>query len=122
MLLQQSSYADVLYTHKQACVVLWNPPRGWTFQVLTGKQTDEERRRAIECFNAPGSKDSCFLLSTKAGGVGITLTSADTVVLFDSDWNPQNDLQVCVDHFLVLTGGLFQLLLFYEVIASEEGG
>lgn len=71
------------------------PTRAWTFQVLTGKQTDEERRRAIECFNAPGSKDSCFLLSTKAGGVGITLTSADTVVLFDSDWNPQNDLQAC---------------------------
>ena len=34
-----------------------------------------------------------FLLSTKAGGQGITLTAADTIVLYDSDWNPQNDLQ-----------------------------
>jgi hypothetical protein len=68
--------------------------RGWKYQLLTGKQTDEERRRGIESFNAPGSTDVCFLLSTKAGGVGITLTSADTVILFDSDWNPQNDLQV----------------------------
>jgi hypothetical protein len=34
-----------------------------------------------------------FLLSTRAGGQGITLTAADTIVLYDSDWNPQNDLQ-----------------------------
>jgi hypothetical protein len=45
---------------------------------------------------APGSKTDSFvfLLSTKAGGQGITLTAADTCIIFDSDWNPQNDLQV----------------------------
>lgn len=68
--------------------------RGFQFQRLDGSTKAELRHQAMEHFNAPGSDDFCFLLSTRAGGLGINLATADTVIIFDSDWNPQNDLQV----------------------------
>lgn len=67
--------------------------RNYQYQRLDGTVPAAERRVAIEHFNAPGSEDYVFLLSTRAGGLGINLMTADTVVLFDSDWNPQADLQ-----------------------------
>ncbi|KAI5418373.1 Protein CHROMATIN REMODELING 5 [Lathyrus oleraceus] len=67
--------------------------RGFQFQRLDGSTKSELRQQAMEHFNAPGSDDFCFLLSTRAGGLGINLATADTVIIFDSDWNPQNDLQ-----------------------------
>lgn len=68
--------------------------KGFKFQRLDGSTKAEVRHQAMEHFNAPGSDDFCFLLSTRAGGLGINLATADTVIIFDSDWNPQNDLQV----------------------------
>uniref|UniRef100_A0A8C3I5M4 Chromodomain helicase DNA binding protein 2 n=1 Tax=Chrysemys picta bellii TaxID=8478 RepID=A0A8C3I5M4_CHRPI len=65
----------------------------YPFQRLDGSIKGEIRKQALDHFNAEGSEDFCFLLSTRAGGLGINLASADTVVIFDSDWNPQNDLQ-----------------------------
>lgn len=53
----------------------------------------EDRERQIEEFTEKDSKFFIFLLSTRAGGLGINLATADTVVLYDSDWNPQVDLQ-----------------------------
>ncbi len=63
------------------------------FQRLDGSIRGETRKQAMDHFNAEGSTDFCFLLSTRAGGLGLNLATADTVIIFDSDWNPQNDLQ-----------------------------
>ena len=67
--------------------------RGHSYQRLDGTIAAGPRRIAIDHFNAPESNDFCFLLSTRAGGLGINLMTADTVIIFDSDWNPQADLQ-----------------------------
>jgi len=53
-------------------------------------------QQSINDYNAPGSTKFIFMLSTRAGGLGINLASADVVILFDSDWNPQVDLQAMV--------------------------
>ncbi len=63
------------------------------YQRLDGTIAAGPRQIAIDHFNAPDSDDFCFLLSTRAGGLGINLMTADTVILFDSDWNSQADLQ-----------------------------
>ncbi|KAG2015382.1 SNF2-family ATP dependent chromatin remodeling factor snf21 [Coprinopsis cinerea AmutBmut pab1-1] len=67
--------------------------RGYQHQRLDGMVGSDLRKKAIAHFNAENSPDFAFLLSTRAGGLGINLETADTVIIFDSDWNPQNDLQ-----------------------------
>ncbi|AAS54613.1 AGR123Cp [Eremothecium gossypii ATCC 10895] len=67
--------------------------KGINFQRLDGTVPSSQRRISIDHFNAPDSNDFVFLLSTRAGGLGINLMTADTVIIFDSDWNPQADLQ-----------------------------
>ncbi|KAF5380499.1 hypothetical protein D9615_004578 [Tricholomella constricta] len=67
--------------------------RNYQHQRLDGMVASEARKKSIAHFNAPGSTDFAFLLSTRAGGLGINLETANTVIIFDSDWNPQNDLQ-----------------------------
>jgi hypothetical protein len=61
-------------------------------EVLHGSISANDRESAIRRFNDE-PEAFAFLLSTRAGGLGINLVSADTVIIFDSDWNPQNDLQ-----------------------------
>jgi SWI/SNF-related matrix-associated actin-dependent regulator of chromatin subfamily A member 5 len=53
----------------------------------------QDREDRIEAYNRAGSEKFIFLLSTRAGGLGINLQTADTVIIYDSDWNPQADLQ-----------------------------
>ncbi|ELQ75812.1 Chromodomain-helicase DNA-binding protein [Trachipleistophora hominis] len=65
----------------------------YKYERIDGGVRGECRQAAIDRFSSAESDSFVFLLCTRAGGMGINLTSADTVVIFDSDWNPQNDLQ-----------------------------
>ena len=82
---QMSRVLDIL---EDFCVF-----RGHKYCRIDGGTAHEDRISAIDTYNAPGSEKFVFLLTTRAGGLGINLTSADIVVLYDSDWNPQADLQ-----------------------------
>jgi chromodomain-helicase-DNA-binding protein 4 len=64
-----------------------------TYQRLDGTMGSLEKQKRIDQFNAPDSSLFAFLLSTRAGGVGINLATADTVIILDPDWNPHQDLQ-----------------------------
>lgn len=67
--------------------------RDYEYCRIDGSTSHEEHIEAIDDYNKPDSDKFIFLLTTRAGGLGINLTSADIVVLYDSDWNPQADLQ-----------------------------
>ncbi|KAJ5958283.1 uncharacterized protein N7479_005433 [Penicillium vulpinum] len=67
--------------------------RGMKYLRLDGSTKSDDRSELLRQFNAPGSDYFCFLLSTRAGGLGLNLQTADTVIIYDSDWNPHQDLQ-----------------------------
>jgi len=62
--------------------------QGYTYLRLDGSTKSDERAELLELFTAPDSPYFIFLLSTRAGGLGLNLQAADTVIIFDSDWNP----------------------------------
>ncbi|KUI55952.1 putative ATP-dependent helicase IRC5 [Cytospora mali] len=82
---QFATQLDILWDY---CAEL----RGWKVCRISGSVSQKDREEQIEEFNT-NSDCKLFLLTTRAGGQGINLASADTVILFDSDWNPQQDLQ-----------------------------
>jgi ATP-dependent helicase STH1/SNF2 len=67
--------------------------RNITYLRLDGSTKSDERSELLRMFNDKDSPYFCFLLSTRAGGLGLNLQTADTVIIYDSDWNPHQDLQ-----------------------------
>ncbi|KAG1660273.1 Chromodomain-helicase-DNA-binding protein 1 [Nymphon striatum] len=93
-----SGFINIVMELKKCCnhTTLIRPPEVENpnrLDRLDGSMKGDKRKQSLDHFNAENSSDFCFLLSTRAGGLGINLATADTVVIFDSDWNPQNDLQ-----------------------------
>uniref|UniRef100_A0A1I8JMH7 Reverse transcriptase domain-containing protein n=1 Tax=Macrostomum lignano TaxID=282301 RepID=A0A1I8JMH7_9PLAT len=66
---------------------------GYKYLRLDGTTKSEDRGSLLQVFSDKESDYFIFLLSTRAGGLGLNLQAADTVILFDSDWNPHQDLQ-----------------------------
>lgn len=70
--------------------------KGWSICRIDGSSAPMERREQMNKFQKAGDSPDApklFLLSTRAGGLGINLTAADTVIFYDQDWNPQMDIQ-----------------------------
>ncbi|KAI9894449.1 MAG: hypothetical protein M1814_003207 [Vezdaea aestivalis] len=94
--LQQSGHRVLMFFQMTAIMDIMEQflkHRGTKFLRLDGSTKSDDRSELLKVFNAPGSEYFCFLLSTRAGGLGLNLQTADTVIIFDSDWNPHQDLQ-----------------------------
>jgi SWI/SNF-related matrix-associated actin-dependent regulator of chromatin subfamily A member 5 len=78
---------------------------------LDGQTPHEERQASIEDFNRPGSDKFIFMLTTRAGGLGINLATADVVILYDSDWYPKK-ISYYYFNFMIMT--LFRFLTCFH--------
>ena len=67
--------------------------QGITISRIDGSTKEKDRQRLVDEFNAPASTVDAMLVSTKAGGLGLTLTGADRAIIFDPSWNPAEDSQ-----------------------------
>ena len=83
-----SNYTETLSLLADLC-----KQRGYPYFQLDGKTAVKKRQQLVDLFNVPTGKEVVFLLSSKAGGVGLNLIGANHLVLFDPDWNPANDEQ-----------------------------
>lgn len=88
-----SNYTKTLDLLQNLCLHM-----GYTFCRLDGHTPTSQRQRLVDSFNSPYSQNFLFLLSSKAGGVGLNLVGASHLVLYDIDWNPANDIQVRQTH------------------------
>jgi len=90
--------------------------KGHGYCRLDGSTAHEDRTQRIDDYNRPGSDKFIFMLSTKAGGLGINLMTANIVIIYDSDWNPQNDLQAMDRAHRI---GQKKQVIVYRLIAQE---
>merc|ERR1712223_1556509 len=94
--LKESGHRVLMFCQMTQCMTIIEDYfnfKGYRFLRLDGMTKADERADMLKIFNSKDSEYFIFLLSTRAGGLGLNLQTADTVVIFDSDWNPHQDLQ-----------------------------
>ncbi|CAB1334667.1 unnamed protein product, partial [Coregonus sp. 'balchen'] len=120
-----SNYTQTLDLLQNLCVHL-----GYTYCRLDGHTPTIQRQRLVDNFNSPHSAHFLFLLSSKAGGVGLNLIGASHLVLYDIDWNPANDIQAMarvwrdgqkktVHIYRLLTAGTIEERIFQRQVSKQ---
>ncbi|CAL8290832.1 unnamed protein product [Merluccius merluccius] len=120
-----SNYTQTLDLLQDLCVHL-----GYTWCRLDGHTPTMQRQRLVDSFNSPYSNNFLFLLSSKAGGVGLNLVGASHLVLYDIDWNPANDIQAMarvwrdgqkktVHIYRLLTAGTIEERIFQRQVSKQ---
>uniref|UniRef100_I3JFK1 RAD54 homolog B n=1 Tax=Oreochromis niloticus TaxID=8128 RepID=I3JFK1_ORENI len=120
-----SNYTQTLDLLQDLCVHM-----GYTFCRLDGNTPTNQRQRLVDSFNSPYSQNFLFLLSSKAGGVGLNLIGASHLVLYDIDWNPANDIQAMarvwrdgqkktVHIYRLLTAGTIEERIFQRQVSKQ---
>ncbi|XP_076009862.1 DNA repair and recombination protein RAD54B [Genypterus blacodes] len=120
-----SNYTQTLDLLQDVCV-----HQGYTFCRLDGHTPTNQRQRLVDTFNSPHSQNFLFLLSSKAGGVGLNLVGASHLVLYDIDWNPANDIQAMarvwrdgqkktVHIYRLLTAGTIEERIFQRQVSKQ---
>ncbi|CAG6015482.1 unnamed protein product [Menidia menidia] len=120
-----SNYTQTLDMLQDMCVRM-----GYTFCRLDGHTPTGQRQRLVDSFNSPYSQHFLFLLSSKAGGVGLNLIGASHLVLYDIDWNPANDIQAMarvwrdgqkktVHIYRLLTAGTIEERIFQRQVSKQ---
>lgn len=113
-------------THVMTILERFFEYRKFAFLRLDGGTSSEEREKRMFMFNDPDSPFFIFLLSTRAGGLGLNLATADTVIIFDSDWNPMMVFFISVffymDHLFILSNNRLILLLRMHKLRIEHIG
>ena len=104
-------YQFFLFYFLSICIL--TPPSD---ERIDGGVRGNDRQASIDRFSRPDSDKFVFLLCTRAGGLGINLTAADTVIIYDSDWNPQNDIQAQARCHRI---GQKQLVKVYRLITTK---
>lgn len=101
-----------------------------TVSRIDGQTKEKDRQRSVDAFNADGSDIDCMLLSTKAAGIGLTLTGADRAVIFDPSWNPADDSQAVdrcfrigqtknVTVYRLITAGSVEEAMYRKVVHKD---
>nr|XP_040020634.1 DNA repair and recombination protein RAD54B [Gasterosteus aculeatus aculeatus] len=120
-----SNYTQTLDLLQDLCV-----HAGYTFCRLDGHTPTNQRQRLVDGFNSAYSQNFVFLLSSKAGGVGLNLVGASHLVLYDIDWNPANDIQAMarvwrdgqkkpVHIYRLLTAGTIEERIFQRQVSKQ---